>query len=101
MQERIESKVTQAFRPALCQLVNESHRHASGPTAETHFKLTLVSDTFTGQSRVQRHRAIYDLLSAEMSEGVHALTLQLFTPQEWQANGQILPSPNCAGGSKH
>lgn len=101
MQKRIEDKVRAKFIPELCELVNESHRHASGPAAETHFKLTLVSQAFVGQRLVQRHRAVYDVLASELQEGVHALTLQLYTPEEWQAHGKIQPSPNCQGGSKH
>jgi len=101
MQKRIEEKVRQAFAPTLCELVNESHRHATGPGAESHFKLTLVSPAFAGKPLVARHRAVYEVLNTELQGGVHALTLQLFTPEEWQKNGQVHPSPNCQGGSKH
>ena len=102
MQERIESKVITALTPAHLELVNESHNHASGPRAETHFKLTLVSTQFAGQGLVQRHRRVYEVLATELKEGVHALTLQLFTPDEWTARGGVVPqSPPCLGGSRH
>ncbi len=66
-------------------LVNESRRHHRPEGAETHFKLLLVSSQFDGMSRLQRQQRVYELLKAEMSGPVHALTMKLFSPKEWAA----------------
>jgi BolA protein len=99
LQASIENKVRAAFAPGYLELVNESHQHATRPGAESHFKLVLVSAAFSGQSPVQRHRSVYQVLAEELAAGVHALTLQLFTPAEWEKRGQAQESPPCLGGS--
>jgi BolA protein len=86
--ERIRDKLTAAFTPQALDVADESHRHAghagAGPEGETHFTVTMVSDKFAGQSRVQRQRAVYQVLEAELKERVHALALNLATPEEIQ-----------------
>lgn len=79
---------------------NESHMH-SGPATDSHFKVTVVSEDFLGKRLVQRHQLIYGLLADEMKHPIHALSMHLFTQQEWQAKGEtVMPSPKCLGGSK-
>lgn len=97
----IEHKLTQSLNPEHLEIINESHRHA-GPAAESHFKVVAVSERFATQSRIQRHRQVNALLAEELQTSVHALSLQLFTPSEWQAReGAVAKSPPCMGGSKH
>lgn len=50
-----------------------------------HFELVVVSPSFHGLARVQRHRLIYNALSDEMTGPIHALTMQLLTPEQWAA----------------
>ena len=102
VQKTIESKLRQAFDAPVMMVENDSHKHNVPPNSETHFKVTLVSAAFDGQGRVKRHQSIYGLLAEELSGGVHALALHLYTPAEWAESGQAAPeSPNCLGGSKH
>jgi len=102
IQNTIEHKLGQAFNSDDLVVENESHKHNVPPNSETHFKVTLVSATFEGQGKVKRHQAIYGLLAEELSGGVHALALHLYTPAEWAKSGQASPqSPNCMGGSKN
>jgi BolA protein len=102
IQHTIEQKLEQAFNSDHVAVENESHKHNVPPNSETHFKVTLVSPTFEGQGKVKRHQSIYGLLAEEMSGGVHALALHLYSPDEWAKSGQAAPeSPNCLGGSKH
>jgi BolA protein len=41
-----------------------------------------VSGQFERQSRVERHRLVYGLLSAEFADGLHALALVAKAPGE-------------------
>ena len=96
----IKKKVRTAFQAEILSVQNESHLH-SGPATESHFNLTIVSEYFSELARVKRHQAVYRVLSEELSNGVHALALHLFTPDEWlskEANQSV--SPSCLGGSK-
>lgn len=83
---RIEEKLRQALAPARITVVDDSARHAghagARPGGETHFTVQIVSARFEGQSRVARHRMVYDLLSGEIAGGVHALALKTLTPDE-------------------
>ena len=93
----------EALRPTYFELENESHGHNVPHGSETHFRLLLVSSEFEGLSRIDRQRRIQDLLTEERGQGLHALTLKLMTPPEWekaQADGFQMQSPPCFGGSK-
>lgn len=94
LQADIEAKLTRAFSPERLAVVNESHLHAghhhveSGHqatfdgTGETHFRIRIVSAAFTGKSRVERHRAVNDLLTPELKAGLHALAIEPAAPGE-------------------
>jgi BolA protein len=73
----------------------------SGPATDSHFKVTLVSSAFDGVRTVARHQKVYGILSDELAGPVHALSLHLHTPEEWQTDSTIPDSPACMGGSKH
>lgn len=97
----ILSKLSAAFHPLHLEVVNESHMHSVPPGSESHFKVTLVADSFAGKRQVPRHQAVYACLAEELQAGVHALALHTFSPEEWTAGGVVPPSPQCLGGSKH
>lgn len=97
----INEKLTATFAPTWLDIENESHKHSSGKGAESHFKITLVSSQFAELRHVARHQAVYGSLAHELENGVHALALHTYTPEEWLACGQVVPkSPNCAGLGK-
>lgn len=101
VENRIVLKLSEAFNPSYLEVLNESYMHSVPVGSETHFKVVLAADTFTGKRQVQRHQAIYACLADELKSGVHALALHTFSPDEWAASGAVPASPNCMGGSKH
>jgi stress-induced morphogen len=101
VESSIFAKLASNFNPAHLEVLNESHMHSVPPGSETHFKVILATDNFVGKRQVQRHQAVYACLSEELKNGVHALALHTFSPEEWQASGNVPASPNCLGGSKH
>jgi len=52
-----------------------------------HFQAVVVSNSFAGKSRVQRHQLVYAALGERMREEIHALSMRTLTPQEWQSGG--------------
>ncbi|WP_281647364.1 BolA/IbaG family iron-sulfur metabolism protein [Parendozoicomonas sp. Alg238-R29] len=101
VQNRIQQKLEQAFKPDHLQIDNESHMHNVPADSESHFKVVIVSNTFAGQMPVKRHQQVYQVLAEELQSGVHALALHTYIPQEWEVvNRQSPDSPNCLGGSK-
>lgn len=94
IQSEIERKLQQAFAPERLTVINESHLHAghhhveSGHeevfdgSGETHFRIRIVAQAFTGMGRVERHRAVNELLAAEFKAGLHALAIEPAAPGE-------------------
>ena len=94
IQTTIESKLRDALRPERLEVINESHLHAGhhhthdgheetfDGKGETHFRVRIVSPAFTGKSRVERHRAVNELLAPELAGAVHALAIEPAAPGE-------------------
>lgn len=100
VQHLIENKL-KTIEPVHMEVINESHMHSVPKNSETHFKVIVVSSRFEGQTRINRHRILNELLKEEMAGPVHALSLKLYTPQEWnKLDNMVLISPDCRGGSR-
>lgn len=83
----IEEKLAAAFSPQHLEVINESHLHAGHQEhfdgmGETHLRLRIVADAFSGMSRVERHRAINALVAAELADTVHAFAIEAAAPGE-------------------
>lgn len=87
--------LTEGFAPAVLRIQDDSARHAghSGASAagQTHYTVLMVAESFRGQSRVARSRAVHAALAQEFGPpetgGMHALALTLRTPEEHAAIG--------------
>ena len=100
VEQLIEEKLTAGLNLQVLDIVNESHMH-SGSRMDTHFKLIAVSDDFAGKRLIQRHQAIFGLLGELMQNPIHALSMHLYTNDEWRERaGEVPLSPKCMGGSK-
>lgn len=90
----MEKKLGEAFSPERLVVLNESHLHAGhhhveeGQHAqfdgkgETHFRVRIVANAFSGMSRLERHRAVNAVLDAELKAGLHALAIEAAAPGE-------------------
>jgi len=50
----------------------------------THFEAVIVSPSFAGLTRVRQHQLVFAALGARMRDEIHALSMQTYTPQEWE-----------------
>ena len=79
-------RLTAELAPTRLDLVDESEKHRGHAghdgRGESHFSLTIESHAFTGQSRVQRQRAVYTALGGLMDDRVHALSIKALAPGE-------------------
>jgi stress-induced morphogen len=86
VEDTIREKLRHAFAPTELEVVNDSHRHAghggSPQTGESHFSVVVVSNAFSGRSRLERHRMVNAALADELAASVHALTMTALTPEE-------------------
>ena len=100
-EQRILEKLQSSLQPMHVQVTDESHMHSVPEGSESHFKVVVVSERFTDQKLIGRHRLINKLLRDEFGSGLHALALHAWTPEEWFEKGGMVPaSPECMGGSK-
>jgi stress-induced morphogen len=47
-----------------------------------HWKATIISAAFAGKSLIERHRIVMAALADELKGPIHALTLEVKTPEE-------------------
>ena len=82
--DRITRTLTEAFRPAEIDVVDESHLHKGHaghrPEGETHFRVRIVSEMFRDKSRVEAHRLVNAALKPEFDRGMHALAIDARAP---------------------
>ena len=63
---------------------SELHRGHSGNNGGSHFNILIVSENFSGKSRMERHRMIYEALSDLFPNTIHALSIKAITKEEEQ-----------------
>ncbi|MBX9630276.1 MAG: BolA family transcriptional regulator [Burkholderiales bacterium] len=76
----------QRFNPESLDVFDDSADHAGHAGAREsgggHFQVVIVASAFTGQSRVARHRLVYDALRDLMPGSIHALAIVAHAPEE-------------------
>ena len=87
MKSSMTGKLEAAFSPERLEVLNESHLHAGHQPGfdgggETHMRIRIVAAAFSGMSRLARHRAINDVVNAELDAGLHALAVEAAAPGE-------------------
>ena len=98
IKEDIENNLKTSLDVIFLEVINESNTHNVPDGAESHFKITIVSDIFEDMRPVQRHQKIYEILKVEMKK-IHAIAIHPYTTNEWKdICGEDLKSPNCLGG---
>lgn len=50
-----------------------------------HFEATVVSAAFAGLRPLARPRLVYGAIGSAVGGDIHALAIQAYTPDEWQA----------------
>ena len=79
--DTIQAKLAAKFAPAFLDVIDESmlhHGHAGWREGgETHFRVRIATRHFDGMSRVAQHRAVMDVLDAELKDRVHALAIEV------------------------
>ena len=91
----IRQKLEESFAPQRLEVIDESDRHAGHAGAhaegESHFRIDIVSQAFSGKSRIDRHRMINEALATLLKSRVHALAIRANAPED---------DPTSAGASQ-
>ena len=83
IEEEIKNRL--AFLNSTSFILNdesELHRGHSGNNGGSHFNIQIVSEKFSGKSRMERHRMIYEALSDLFPNTIHALSIKAITKEE-------------------
>lgn len=83
--EMIRERLEKALAPSKIEITDDSHMHrghAGAAGGAGHFSVTIVSDKFTGQNIIQRHRMIYLAVNDMMPSEIHALSINALAPGE-------------------
>lgn len=86
VKQQIEQSLAAAFAPQSLAVTDDSALHAGHAGAreggESHFTVAIVSEAFSGKSRIERHRLVNAALKDELAGPVHALVIKAKAPGE-------------------
>ena len=71
--EKIQQLILQAMPSARVSVASDDN---------VHYTARVVSEEFSGRSRLQRHRLVHDAIGPAMGREIHALSLVLKAPDE-------------------
>lgn len=85
--ERIRRILEMEFKPLHLEIVDASSAHAGHAEAGGggHYFVTIVSEAFRDKSLLERHQMVYRALESMMTSEIHALSIQAWTPEEFQS----------------
>jgi BolA protein len=82
----ITQTLQERLQPTELTVTDESEKHHGHAGwregGETHYRIHIVSEAFTGKSRVERHRLVNEALKGAFDKGMHALAIQAKAPRE-------------------
>ncbi len=86
VRDTIIAKLTGRFAPTHLEVIDESNRHRGHAGwregGETHFRVRIATAQFADKPRLAQHRAVMEVLDAELKSGVHALAIDVLAPGE-------------------
>ena len=73
------------LQPQLLEIHDDSHEHVGHAEARGggHFSVVIVSEAFTGLSRLARHQRVYRAVGDLVPHPVHALSIKALAPEEF------------------
>jgi BolA protein len=81
VRDTITTKLTEKFSPTILEVLDESNKHQGHAGwregGETHFRVRIATSKFDGLSRLAQHRAVFEVLDAELKDQVHALNIEV------------------------
>jgi BolA family transcriptional regulator, general stress-responsive regulator len=80
--QALTQRLQERLNPVFVEVLDESAAHAGHVGANdsgfgTHFRVRIQSESFTGKTRVARHRLVYDALQEYIDQGLHALAIEV------------------------
>jgi BolA protein len=83
--ERIKTMLEERFSAARVSVHDDSARHAGHAGSRDgagHFIVEIESEEFSGRSRLERHRLVYQALAPMLPREIHALNIVAVSPDD-------------------
>ena len=83
--EEIHRRLTDALEPSELEILDESHKHIGHEGAKSgmgRVHVRIVAQAFANQSRIQKHRLVYDAVGDLMQTDIHALGIEAEAPDQ-------------------
>ena len=80
---RIERILKKCFEPKSLKVIDDSNLHATHLEARKgggHYRVEIVADAFRDKTALERHRMVYDALSAQWKGLIHAMSIKAEAP---------------------
>lgn len=78
LESTIENEIEDAEATVTTPRAHHDRNHQ-----DAHFAAVVVSPTFEGNSLVEQHQMVYDAVGDAMTDSVHALEIETYTPAEY------------------
>ena len=83
IKDQIIDKLQLSFNPSLLVVEDQSEMHRGhagwNEDGESHFHIRISSGLFSGLSRIEQHRAIYEALTQKLVKKIHAISIEIIS----------------------
>ena len=81
--ECIRTELQRQFQPDYLDIVDDGAKHIGhAHEGSGHFTVTITARAFSGQSRLQRHRMVFNALEKLLAGEIHALSIKAHAPED-------------------
>ncbi len=82
--EKIKKHLISKIKINFIQIYDDSSFHNHSKKNLTHLRIIIISNDFTNQEFLNRHRMIFSILSEITKEKIYSITLNTYTTAEWK-----------------
>lgn len=83
IEDLIQAEIEGAEATVTTPRVHQDEEHE-----DAHYAAVVVSPAFEGVSLVDQHKMVYDAIGEHMTQSVHAMEIQTYTPEEYAEHGE-------------
>ena len=95
MIDKIKERLLKNIQCIHLEVVDESPNHGGYDGSVSHVKIIIVSDEFSDQSLINRHKLVYKAMG-DLVGHIHAISIVSKTSNQWEESNEYPSSPECA-----
>ena len=95
MIDKIKERLLKNIQCIHLEVVDESPNHGGYDGSVSHVKIIIVSDEFSDQSLINRHKLGYKAMGDLVGQ-IHAISIVSKTSNQWEESNEYPSSPECA-----